>query len=104
MPDLVNIPPTIHPTFHPTTNLKPGQQITFKVRTFRDAGGETWNFGDGTPTVNVTSDGNAKALAKDGYAITHHAFTQPGDYIASVQHTNARGECALGHLWVRIEK
>lgn len=102
--DLVNIPPSIHPSFHPTMNLKPGQPITFKVRTFRDAGGETWDFGDATPPVSVTSDGNAKALAKDGYAITTHTYTQPGDYIVSVQHTNARGEKAQGHLWVRIEK
>lgn len=102
--DLVNIPPAIHPSFHPTTHLKPGQEITFNVRTFRDAGGETWNFGDGSPPVNVTSDGNAKALAKDGYAITHHTYNQPGDYIVSVEHVNARGEKAQGHLWVRIEE
>ncbi len=100
--DPVNIPPAIHPSFAPTMDLKPGQEITFKVRTFRDEGGETWNFGDGTPPVSVKSDGNAKALAKDGYAVTQHAFAKPGDYIVSVEHTNARGERALGHLWVRV--
>jgi hypothetical protein len=102
--DMKNIPPAIHPSFAPTTNLKPGDKITFKVRTFRDHGGETWNFGDGTPTVSVKSDGNAKALAKDGYAITEHAFAAPGDYIVSVEHTNDRGERALAHLWVRVGK
>lgn len=101
--DEKNIPPAIHPSFSPTMHLKPGDNITFKVRTFRDHGGETWNFGDGTPAVNVESDGNAKALAKDGYAITQHAFAKPGDYIVNVQHTNDRGEHALAHLWVRIE-
>lgn len=101
--DEKNIPPAIHPSFSPTMHLKPGDNITFKVRTFRDHGGETWNFGDGTPTVNVESDGNAKALAKDGYAITQHAFAKPGDYIVSVQHTNERGERAIANLWVRIE-
>lgn len=100
--DLVNIPPTIHPSFAPTTNLRAGDPITFKVRTFRAKGGETWNFGDGTPPVKVESDGNAKALAKDGYAITQHSFTKAGDYIVSVENTNERGETATGHLWVRV--
>ena len=99
-----NLPPTIHPTFWPTTGIKPGTEITFKVRTFRAIGGETWDFGDGTPKVSVKSDGNAKALAKDGYAITRHAFAKAGDYLVSVEHTNERGERAVGHLWVRVEE
>ena len=102
--DEKNIPPTIHPTFYPTQHLKPGQPITFKVRTFRDHGGETWDFGDGPPPVTVTSDGNAKPLAKDGYAITEHAFANAGDHIVTVQHTNDRGERAIAHLWVRVEE
>jgi murein DD-endopeptidase MepM/ murein hydrolase activator NlpD len=102
--DEKNLPPTIHPTFWPTTGLKPGTKITFKVRTFRTTGGETWDFGDGTPKVSVKSDGNAKALAKDGYAITSHAFAKADDYIVTVDHTNERGERAVGHLWVQIGK
>ena len=101
--DETNLPPAIHPAHSPTLNLKPGMPITFKVRTFRDQGGETWNFGDGTPPVQVRSDGNAKALAKDGYATTQHTFTKAGGYIVSVEHVNARGERAVGHLWVRID-
>ena len=102
--DEKNIPPAIHPTFSPTTNLKSGDEITFKVRTFRDRGGETWDFGDGTPTVRVESDGNAKPLAKDGYAVTTHSFAKAGDYIVTVQHANERGERAIGHLWVRVDR
>ncbi|WP_395716680.1 PKD domain-containing protein [Prosthecobacter sp.] len=102
--DEKNLPPTIHPTFWPTTVLRPGAEITFKVRTFRTTGGETWDFGDGTPKVTVKSDGNAKALAKDGYAVTQHAFSKPGDHIVTVEHTNERGERAVGHLWVRVEE
>jgi murein DD-endopeptidase MepM/ murein hydrolase activator NlpD len=101
--DEINLPPAIHPAFSPTMNLKAGASIAFKVRTFRDHGGETWNFGDDTPPVNVRSDGNARALAKDGYAVTEHAFAGAGDYIVSVEHTNERGERAVGHLWVRID-
>lgn len=97
------LPPTIHPAFWPTTGIKPGTEVTFKVRTFRAKGGETWDFGDGTPPVSVKSDGNAKALAKDGYAVTQHSFSKPGDHIVKVEHTNERGETATGHLWVRVE-
>jgi murein DD-endopeptidase MepM/ murein hydrolase activator NlpD len=64
--DEKNLPPTIHPTFWPTTGLKPGTEITFKVRTFRTTGGETWDFGDGE---SHREHGNAKALAKDGYEV-----------------------------------
>lgn len=102
--DEKNLPPTIHPTFWPTTGLKPGTEITFKVRTFRTTGGETWDFGDGTPKVSVKSDGNAKALAKDGYAVTQHSFAKAGDHLVTVEHTNERGERAVAHLWVRIEE
>lgn len=97
-----NLPPTIHPAFWPTTNLKPGVPVTFKVRSFRASGGETWDFGDGTPPVRVKSDGNAKALAPDGYAVTTHAFSRAGDYLVRVEHANERGERAIAHLWVRV--
>ena len=76
----------------------------FKVRTFRTTGGETWDFGDGTPKVSVKSDGNVKALAKDGYAITQHTFAKAGDYLVSVEHSNERGERAVGHLWVQVQE
>ena len=47
--DPKELPAAIHPSFFPTMNIAPGQPVTFKVRTFRDAGGETWDFGDGSP-------------------------------------------------------
>lgn len=102
--DQENLPPTIHPSFWPTTGLTTDTEVTFKVRTFRSSGGETWDFGDGMPPVTVKSDGNAKALAKDGYAATRHRFAKPGDHIVTVTHTNERGERAVGHLWVRVGK
>lgn len=99
-----DIPPVVHPTFSPTMNIKPGDLITFKVRTFRDHGGETWDFGDGTPTVKVKSDGNASAHAKDGYAVTQHAFAKAGDHIVKVERVNERDERGIAHLWVRVNE
>lgn len=98
------LPPTIHAAYYPTTNLRPGDPITFKVRTFRTTHGEErWDFGDGSPSVTVQSDGNANVHAKDGYAVTQHAYAKPGDYLARVERTNERGETAIGHVHVRIE-
>ncbi len=107
------VPPTIHCAYSPTMGIKPGDPVTFKVRSFRtNASGETWDFGDGTPKVTVTSgrnislaakDDDAVVLAKDGYSVTQHRFAKPGDYIVSAEHRNERGRRATGHLWVRVE-
>jgi len=99
------LPPTIHPSYAPTMGIKPGSEVTFKVRTFRTThGNETWDFGDGSATVTVKSDGNVRQLAKDGYAVTTHQFARPGLYIVTVQRTNERGQTAIGHLAVEVEK
>jgi hypothetical protein len=84
--------------------LHPGDLVTFKVRTFRTTDGEeTWDFGDGTPTVSVRSDGNVNMHAPDGYAVTTHRYTRPGDYLVRVERTNRRGWKATGRLHVHVE-
>ena len=41
--------------------IRAGDPVTFKVRTFRaDIGDESWKFGDGTEYAKVRSDGNAR--------------------------------------------
>jgi len=98
------LPPTIHPAYAPTQNLQVGEPVTFKVRSFRTTfGQETWDFGDGTPKVNVKSDGNIEEHAKDGYAVTEHRFAKPGHYVVRVERTNEQGQRAVGHLHVHIE-
>ncbi len=97
---------SIHPNFYPTTGIKVGDPVTFKVRSFITGqsreGHETWDFGDGSPTVEVRSDGNAVKLAPDGYAEHAHRFAQPGDHVVKVQRTNEFGVVATGHLWVKV--
>jgi murein DD-endopeptidase MepM/ murein hydrolase activator NlpD len=98
------LPPSIQAAYAPSLGVKAGQRVTFKVRTFRTTHGEeTWNFGDGTPPVSVKSDGNVKALAKDGFAITEHRFARAGDYLVRVERRNERDEPAIAHLSVRVE-
>ena len=98
------LPPSIHAAYSPTQNIHPGDSITFKVRTSGTTDGhETWDFGDGSATVQVRSDGNVKALAPDGYAITTHRFAKPGDYLPHVERTDRHGRKATARLHVRVE-
>ena len=98
------LPPGIHAAFAPTMNLRPGDPITFKVRTFGTTdGGETWDFGDGTPPVRVRSDGNVDEHARDGYAAITHRFARPGDYMPRVERTDHLGRKATARLFVHVE-
>jgi murein DD-endopeptidase MepM/ murein hydrolase activator NlpD len=99
------LPPSIHAAFAPTMGIKPGQSIKFLVRTFRTTDGEeTWDFGDGSPKVIVHSDGNVQIHAKDGYAVTTHAYEKPGIYLARVERTNRNGFTAVGRLKIVVEE
>jgi protein-L-isoaspartate(D-aspartate) O-methyltransferase len=98
-----DLPPSIHPVYSPTFGIKPGDPVTFLVRTFRTTDGqETWDFGDGSPKVQVKSDGNVVPLAKDGYARTVHRYAKAGHYLVRVERTNRHGFTAIGHLHVRV--
>jgi len=97
------LPPSIHAAYAPTENIRAGEAVKFLVRTFRTTDGEeSWDFGDGTPSVVVHSDGNVVQLAKDGYAPTIHRFAQPGIYLVRVQRTDQRGFTATGRLKVLV--
>jgi hypothetical protein len=79
--------------------------VTFKVRTFRTSfGSERWDFGDGSPSVEVQSDGNAKPLGKDGHAVTQHRYARSGHYVARVERTNERGETAVARPVIEVVK
>jgi hypothetical protein len=98
------LPPTIHAAYAPTWNIRPGYQVTFKVRTFRTTSGEeTWDFGDGSPPVTVRSDGNVRAHDPLGYAETDHRYEEPGTYIVKVHRTDEYGQTATARLVVRVE-
>ena len=96
-------PPTIHAVYAPTLGLKPGDEVTFKVRTFATTDGEeTWSFGDGSPVAKTRSDGNVKQLAKDGYAVITHRYAQPGHYLVRVERSDRLGQRAVGYVQVRV--
>lgn len=96
--------PAIHAAYWPTFAIRPGDEITFKARTFNvdpQEGEEIWDFGDGH-SAETQSDGNVNKLAKDGYAVTHHRYEKPGRYLVKVFRTNSRNETATTHLDVIV--
>ncbi len=95
--------PGIHATYWPSLDNRVNQPVTFKVRSYLEPdGNEVWDFGDGSPTVSVKSDGNADPQAKDGYAVTQHTYRKPGDYLVQVRRTDKSGLTATARLHVRV--
>ncbi len=102
--DPKNVPPTIHAAYSSTFGIRAGDPVTFKTRVFRSGtGGETWDFGDGSPTARTVSHPGDQHLP-DGYAETVHRFREPGYYIVTVTHTAANGFTATTHLDVLVEE
>ena len=90
--------------YHPTQNIKPGDEVVFTSRG-RGAGAstDTWDFGDGSPTVSATSNRDPAQHAPDGYARVTHRFAAPGDYFVTVRADREEGCCAMHRLHVRVE-
>jgi murein DD-endopeptidase MepM/ murein hydrolase activator NlpD len=98
-----DVPPSIQAAYWPTLGLRAGKLVTFKVRTFGTTDGEErWMFGDGVTAI-TKSDGNVDEHAKNGFAVTTHAYAAPGDYIVRVERTNRPGQTATTHLWVHVD-
>ena len=97
--------PAIHAAYAPTQNIRAGDKITFKVRSFdRKTSGETWDFGDGSPSVKVVSDGNKSKLSKKGYAVTTHTYAKGGHYIVTVRNNDESRGLGITHLDVMVQK
>ena len=97
------LPPSIQAAYAPTMDIRVGDLVTFKTRTFRTTDGEeAWDFDDGGPGVKVKSDGNVNIHDPNGFAVTGHRFQKPGDFIVTVSRANARGFRATAHLWVHV--
>ncbi len=102
-------PPGINANYAPTLGIKPGDPVTFKVRSFQTEAatqpweGEIWNFGDGTPPRRVKSDGNLRAHAPDGYAETVHRFDKPGVFLVSVERADPAKPRSVTRLKVVVE-
>lgn len=100
-------PPSLHAAYWPTFEIKPNDEVSFKVRGFgfekNDNSPEVWDFGDGSPAIEVHSVGNhVHQHASDGYAITTHRYAKPGHYIVTAKRTSKAGVTAHYRLQVRV--
>jgi murein DD-endopeptidase MepM/ murein hydrolase activator NlpD len=97
------LPPLVHVAYFPSFGLRAGQQVTFKVRTFRTDPGEVkLDFGDRSAPAILHGDGCLKALAKDGYAVATHAYAKPGNYFPVATHSGGHGLQATARLWLEV--
>ena len=95
--------PTIQAAYHPTLNIKPGDPVTFLVRTFySNVGNEEWDFGDNSPHIEVKSAVNRDDPTQGKFAETIHSFAKPGHYIVKVERSNENGFRAIAHLHVEV--
>jgi murein DD-endopeptidase MepM/ murein hydrolase activator NlpD len=102
-PQLEGMTPAIHVVHHPTLGIQPGDEVTLKARSFANTHGEeTWDFGDGSPRRTTRSDGNVRALAPDGYAMTTHRYERAGRYLVRVERTDALGRPTIGYVQVVV--
>jgi murein DD-endopeptidase MepM/ murein hydrolase activator NlpD len=89
------LPPTIHAAYFPSIGLRPGQMVTFTVRSFGGGrGGEVIEFGDGARGVvhsddNVDDSGKRYTLNPRGYAMITHSYRKPGIYLVKVSRDSA---------------
>jgi len=108
--DPARTPPAMHLTYYPTEDIRPGQPIAFKVRTFfgRDfeenrAGEEVWDFGDGaTATTCSGAPGRGSGCAEKDFDERWHAYDKPGRYIVTVRRTGKNGLSATAQVRVEV--
>ncbi len=98
--------PTLQAAYHPTQNIKTGDQLRFLVRSFNTGEGEEiWDFGDGSPQVPVKSEPVDRQKYTEGkFAETTHSFSDPGNYIVTVERADEHGIKATGHLHVVVSE
>ena len=103
--------PYIHASYYPTFNIKPGDPVHFRVRTFFrgavvkcNTGEETWDFGDGSPQVKVRSEFDPENQTGGKYAETIHSFGRPGRYIVKVERSNECGFRTFTNLYVEVRR
>lgn len=108
--DPAKTPPAMHLTYYPTEDIRPGQPIAFKVRTFfkkpfdvNKGGEEHWDFGDGaTATSRSETKARVPAATDTDFDERWHAYARPGRYIVTVTRTGKNGLSAITQVKVDV--
>ena len=105
-------PPAMHLTYYPTTQVRPGQPIAFKVRAFfkgkleaNRVGEDIWDFGDGrTATSRSGEPARTRSAENLDFDERWHAYDRPGRYIVTVRRTGKNGLTATAQVKVNVEE
>ncbi len=108
--DPTKTPPAMHLTHYPTRNIRSGQPVAFKIRTFfkgafesNKAGEETWDFGDGATAITCSSaPARSSASTDTDFAERWHTYDEPGRYIVTVRRTGKNGLSATTQIKVDV--
>ncbi len=107
--------PMLHVNYHPSLDIQPGQEITFKARSFNALPGvENWDFGDGSPgavTSSVPCWGDQSVVPEgadndlldpDGYDSLTHTYAQPGNYLVTVTRTTEQNVTVIARVHLAV--
>ncbi len=107
--------PMMHVNYHPSLDIRPGDEITFKARSFNALPGqENWDFGDesaGAVTHSVPCWGEESIvpagvdndmLTPDGYDTVTHSYDKPGHYLVTVRRTTEQGLPVIARVHVAV--
>ena len=96
-------PAGVQAAYAPTFGIRPGDPVTFLVRSFNTGEGKAvWNFGDRSAPVFVQSNGNHDKHDPAAYARIIHKYDTPGHHIACVARLNEFGAETFAHVHVRV--
>lgn len=105
--NFVHSVPRVHAAYHPTFNIKPGDPVIFRSRGFGppiSGGIDIYDFGDGSPKVEVPSNIDSAQHAANGYGTILHHYKKPGHYIVKVNRIdNETGNIGIEHLHIIVD-
>jgi hypothetical protein len=96
------LPPPIHAAYYPTSAIKAGDELTFKVAHFAPRMATRCGISETAVRSDRAVRRQCDAHNPEGYAVTKHAYRKPGCYIATVRRSDERGWQAITHLFIRV--
>lgn len=98
--------PRVHVAYSPTFGIKPGDPIIFRSRGFKlsnEGGVDIYDFGDGSPKVEVPSNIDSAQHASNGYGTIVHHYKKPGNYIVRIDRIDEKtGYMGSQHLHIIV--
>ena len=100
--------PGVHVAYYPTRDIYPGDPVIFisRGRGLKQPGGvDVYDFGDGSPKIELPTNLSDEQHAPNGYGTIVHHFSRPGHYIVRVDRTDPNsGYTGSQHLHITVNE